>query len=372
MTPLRIGIVGGSLAGLFAGVILGMDGHDVRVYERSVSGFEGRGAGLVPQQEVFNLLREIGVEHVSTFGVPAFDRIYLDRSGAVIERARMPQTQISWDVLYSTVAHKLGPERYVLGKHVVNVTDDENEAVLEFADGTAASADLVIGADGIGSLVRRLLNPEFRNRYAGYVAWRGLVPEHTLIGAAAAILPDNFTFYIAPGNHVLGYLVPGPGGEIGVGQRRYNWVWYRFVDSELLPALFKGASGSVSPYSLPRGELSEQRRLDLDLDATRLLPPPFAEVIRVEPFPSIQGIFDYEAVHMVGRRTALVGDAAFVVRPHTAMGVGKAAGDVLSLRDNLRRTPNLADALRAFEDERRDVGRRIAAYGQQLGASSMV
>ncbi|WP_421721641.1 NAD(P)-binding protein [Agrobacterium tumefaciens] len=69
MKPLRIRIVGGSLAGLFAGILLGRDGHDVKVYERSSTGFAGRGAGLVPQQEVFHILREICVEHLATFGV---------------------------------------------------------------------------------------------------------------------------------------------------------------------------------------------------------------------------------------------------------------------------------------------------------------
>lgn len=372
MRNLRIGIVGGSLAGLFAGVILGRDGHHVRVYERSPSGFGGRGAGLVPQQEVFDLLREIGIEHLSEFGVLALDRLYLDRSGAIVERARTPQTNISWDVLYSTVAAKLGSERYSLGRQVVNVTEDADVSVIEFDDGSVESVDLVIGADGISSVVRRVLNREHQNRYSGYVAWRGLVPETHLAGAAASVLPGNFTFYVAPGNHALGYLVPGPEGEIAAGERRYNWVWYRFVDSYDLPNLFRGRSGTLFTYSLPRGELSDERRSTLRADAVRLLPPPFAEAVKTEPFPSIQGIFDYEARHMVGKRTALIGDAAFVVRPHTAMGVSKAAGDVMSLRNNLRRGASLVDALQAFESERREIGHRIAEYGRRLGASSMV
>lgn len=74
---------------------------------------------------------------------------------------------------------------------------------------------------------------------------------------------------------------------------------------------------------------------------------------------------------MVGRTTALIGDAAFVVRPHTAMGVSKAAGDVLSMRDHLRRGNDLAEALRLYQADRIAVGREIAAYGRQLAASSL-
>ncbi|MBB4349426.1 FAD-dependent monooxygenase [Aliirhizobium cellulosilyticum] len=370
MKALRIRIVGGSLAGLFAGILLGRDGHDVKIYERSSTGFAGRGAGLVPQQEVFHILREIGVEHLATFGVVSNHRIYLTKSGTVSQRMHTPQMQISWDRLYSAVVSKLGNEKYVLGKPVQTVREENGFSLIEFDDGTSEAADLVIGADGIGSLVRSAINVDINSRYAGYVAWRGLVPENTLPSSASP-LPGNFAFYIAPGNHALGYLVPGADGEIDNGGRRYNWVWYRFVDEADLERTFTGISGRSSRFSLARGELSEVRRSQLREDAARLLPPQFAVAINAEETPSVQGIFDYEAERMSGRSTALIGDAAFVVRPHTAMGVAKAAGDVMSLRTHLRKGANVEHALRGFNAERIVVGHEIAAYGQELGRSSM-
>jgi 2-polyprenyl-6-methoxyphenol hydroxylase-like FAD-dependent oxidoreductase len=56
-------------------------------------------------------------------------------------------------------------------------------------------------------------------------------------------------------------------------------------------------------------------------------PPPFAAAVAAEQRPFPQAIFDYEAPRTTNGRLALLGDAAFVVRPHTAMGVAKAAGD---------------------------------------------
>ena len=77
------------------------------------------------------------------------------------------------------------------------------------------------------------------------------------------------------------------------------------------------------------------------------------------------------APRMIGRSIVLIGDAAFVARPHTAMGVSKAAGDVMALGDNLARAGNLAAALQRYEAERIEVGRDIAAYGRQLGPSAL-
>jgi len=73
-------------------------------------------------------------------------------------------------------------------------------------------------------------------------------------------------------------------------------------------------------------------RDDLVRVAEETLPPQFANAVSAERSPFIQAIFDYAAPIMVTKRIALLGDAAFVVRPHTAMGVSKAAGDALALQ----------------------------------------
>lgn len=370
MRKLSIRIVGGSLAGLFAGILLKRDGHDVKIYERSSSGLAGRGAGLVAQAEVFQMLRLLGSERLARMGVVAEERIYFNRDGSISERMNMPQTQISWDVLYSTVASRFSEDDYILGRRVHQVTATKSGAVLRFANGETELVDLVIGADGLGSVVRSALNGQSENQYAGYVAWRGLIAE-TALPKEASILIDRFSFYITGGIHVLGYLVPGPHGEVAPGERRYNWVWFRPVNAASLQAELTGRHNRSFEFSLPRGELSLERCTKLYQDALTMLPPAFAYAIRAEPMPSIQGIFDYESHHIAGQHVALIGDAAFVARPHTAMGVAKAAGDALSLRECLHTGLELSPALARYEAERLPVGKAVVAYGRRLGATAL-
>jgi len=365
---LRIAIAGGSLGGLFAAILLRQDGHEVQVFERSAGGLEGRGAGLVPQREVFDILRAIGAEDVVKVGVVARDRITLDRAGGIAHRQVTPQMQLSWDYLYSAVRARLGDADYRLGRAVSGAAQTEAGEVLHFYDGSSEDADLVVGADGIGSVLRPVVTAQpSPNRYAGYVAWRGLVPEAALPQAAADALLDRFAFFMMPGSHILGYSVTGPGGEMQRGARRYNWVWYRRAAEAELAQVLTDRAGRTHPFSLAPGQMPARRAAALQTDAQSLLPPAFAAAVAAEQNPFVQAIFDYEAPRMASGALALLGDAAFVVRPHTAMGVAKAAGDALALRRHLRDLP-LELALAAYDRERRPAGAAIAAYGQRLGA----
>lgn len=366
---LRIRIVGGSLGGLFAAALLRTDGHQVRIYERSVSGLAGRGAGLVGQRDIFAILRAVGCEHVAHVGVVALERITFDRDGSIAHRQATPQMQISWDHLYRAFRALVAGDDYVLGHAVRSVRQTDEFARLDFEDGSEEVADLVIGADGVGSVVRQAVTGESSpSIYAGYVAWRGLFPESTLPAESAAQLLDRFAFYLMPGSHILGYTVMGPNAETERGARRYNWVWYRRISEGELGKVLTDAEGRVHPYSLAPGQLPDGRRQALIEDAARLLPPPFAAAVAAERQPFVQAIFDYEAPRMAHGRLALLGDAAFAVRPHTAMGVAKAAGDAMALRSCLAGLP-YADALQAYQRERLPIGAEIAAYGRQLGAS---
>jgi hypothetical protein len=166
-----------------------------------------------------------------------------------------------------------------------------NEFVsLDFEDGSEEAADLVIGADGVGSVVRQAVTGESSQSYAGYVAWRGLLPESTLPAESAAQLLDRFAFYMMQGSHILGYTVTGPNAETERGARRYNWVWYRRISEGEFGKVLTDAEGRVHPYSLAPGELPDGRRQALIEDAARLLPPPFAAAVAAERQPFVRQV----------------------------------------------------------------------------------
>lgn len=362
-------VVGGSVGGLFIGVLLQRAGWNVEIYERSSSGLAGKGAGLVPQHEISAILREIDREDVLRTAVVANERIFLDRDGEIQGLLRTPQAQMSWDLLFQEWRDQISSQQYHLGRGVASVTSAEDHAAVHFDDGSVERGDIVIGADGIGSVVRPFVAPESEPQYVGYAAFRGLSPERDLPERSAALLSDRFTFFDTPGSQYLGYTVAGPDGSILRGTRRYNWVWYRQLSSEEFARALESNKGERRTFSAPLGGLSDRTKEELRAAARTRLPTVLSDIITNENAPFLQGIFDYEAPVMYRGRVALLGDAAFVVRPHTAMGVAKAAADAMELRSALGRETSIETALRRYSMSRMPAGLKIARYGQRLGQS---
>ena len=382
---MRALIVGGSLGGLFAANLLHRAGWDVSVFERATEGLSGRGAGIVTHPELVSALARAGVDPNAALGVEVSGRIVLDARGATLCEVPHRQILTSWGRLHRLLMDALpsssSSSSVQHGVTIQRIEERELSIVMHGACSRGAieeEADLVVAADGIRSTLREQLLPGVRAEYAGYVAWRGLVDEHLLSRETRSLLFERFGFCLPEGEQMLGYPVAGAGDSLKPGERRYNFVWYRPADAHrALPDLLTDVSGrmhaaNISPHSIRPEVIAAMRR-----DAETVLAPQFAEIVRGTTQPFLQPIHDLMSPRLAFGRVALVGDAAFVARPHVGMGVTKAAEDAVALADALTagltaaRNDGVVDvpsALLDYDNARRPTGAAIVERARNLGA----
>jgi len=366
----RAVVVGGSLGGLFAANLLHRAGWDVRVYERAGEELSGRGAGIITHPELRDALRMAGVKVDATLGVEVDDRVTLDCAGAVIGKMRVPQILTAWGRLYHLLKAAFPAERYLFGRSLEHIEPGAGKATACFAGGERAEGELVLGADGIRSTVRAQFLPQARLQYAGYVAWRGLAEEAALSAETHRLLFARFSFCLPPGEQMLAYPVAGADDSTEPGRRRYNFVWYRPArEGSELGNLLTDRTGRRHEMSVPPHLIRDEVIASMRADAEWTLAPQFAEVVRLSEGPFFQSIFDLESAQLAFGRVVLLGDAAFVARPHCGMGVTKAAGDAVALVRALASCGGDIDAaLSRYDQERVDFGVSIVAHARRLGS----
>jgi 2-polyprenyl-6-methoxyphenol hydroxylase-like FAD-dependent oxidoreductase len=360
----RVIIAGGSIAGLFTGALLRQEGFAVDVFERSGEALASRGAGIVSHPELFQALAQAGATPDDSLGVEVVGRIVLGRDGAPIGEHPLPQIMLSWDRLYRMLRAVFPDGHYHAGQAIESFEQSDEGVTVQLADGRSERADWLIGADGIRSTVRRQLLPNLEPAYAGYVAWRGLIEESAMSAEARAVLGERLMFCLPAGEQMLGYPVPGADEAIVPGRRRYNVVWYRPADEA---TALTGRDGRRYDLSIPPGQVAAEAVAALDADADALLARCCAEVVHLSRPPFIQAIYDLESPQLVFGRTILIGDAAFVARPHAGMGVTKAALDALTLAQALA-APDRAAALAQWQSQRLRYGRALVERARWLGA----
>ncbi len=360
-------IVGGSMSGLLAGLMLGRRGWAVDIFERVDSELAGRGAGIVAQRELMARMNALGLG-TRDLGVAVTTRKLLDASGVVAAIIACPQVLTAWERVYRALRDAFPAERYRRGCGLERFEQNDRGVLARFSDGSTSEGDVLIGADGLRSTVRRQCLPDVAPLYAGYVAWRALIPERALPGAIHRELFDAMAFCLPPGEQFLGYPIAGPDNDLRPGRRRYNVVWYRPADeAQELARLLTDESGVTHSISIPPPLIRRDAVADMRAAAERLLAPQFRAVVRLIDEPILQPIYDLASPRLAFGRVAVIGDAAFVARPHVAAGVSKAADDAAALAEALA-GDDVEEELRRFEARRLPEGERIIERARHLGA----
>jgi 2-polyprenyl-6-methoxyphenol hydroxylase-like FAD-dependent oxidoreductase len=366
---IRVGVIGGSLGGLYTGLALRCIGCEVDIYERARGLMKDRGAGLVVHDEMLEYLEKYGIVTREAISIPIYQRRYLNRDGSVsfVQSARQRMT--SWNVLFHQLKQAFPAENYHLGEEFVSFDAVGDQVTAQFASGLNKTFDLLICADGIHSVARSILIPGSQARYAGYVAWRGVVLESEVPPEVLDELVDHFTFYQYPNSHILTYLIPGLKGETSSGQRRINWVWYVNVqDGKALNDLLIDTQGNQRMLTVPEGLVRPEAISQIKAKAELDLPPVFQKLIQATKAPFIQAIHDMSVTRVVFGRVCLLGDAAFVVRPHTAASTYKASIAAITLSEAIQENKgNLKLALSEWEPIQIRLGQRLDNQGRMTG-----
>jgi 2-polyprenyl-6-methoxyphenol hydroxylase-like FAD-dependent oxidoreductase len=317
---MRVIVVGGGIGGLSTAIALRRTGHDVVVLERAPS-IEVVGAGIARFANALRGLARLGVHHdVAALGSRG-------RRGAIRTCDGRQLSTMSSDIVERTIAIHRADLQAVLGRtaadlrlgaEVISVADDSGAVAALLADGTAVEGDLLIGADGVNSVVRRAV-ADARPRFAGYTAWRGVcrAPVETGLLSESWGVGERF-------------------GILDIGRSRTYWF---------------------ATKNAPEGEPDEPagRKAEI-LRRFAGWHDPIAEVAAATDEAEIlrNDVYYLKPLERWTRgRVALLGDAAHATTPGIGQGAAQAIEDAVVLADQLAGGQDLQAALASYESIRR-------------------
>ncbi|KAI1385390.1 FAD/NAD(P)-binding domain-containing protein [Hypoxylon trugodes] len=354
LKKLHFVIVGGSLGGLATGLALKALGHDTTILERNpVPLLQDQGAGIVAGGDTLELLKRY-IRSDRPFAVRSDRRQYLDKDGNVVHKEEMEQNMTSWDLTYNlmranydgvespycTVPDPIPEHGKATHFHDRQVTSFEEEGdgirvhwKTSTGEEGSTFGDILIGADGPSSTVRKILEPGVERKYVGYCALRGTLIESEASEAAKEAFSHRFTFFHCPGIQILAYLIPGKDGTVEKGKRLINFVYYtNFPEgSAELEEILTDRDGRRRQITVPPGAINpdaweKQRKL-----ARERLPPQFAEIVCGTNKPFVQAVTDVLTPNneYLNGKVVLIGDALAGFRPHTVASTSQAAFDAM-------------------------------------------
>ena len=369
---LRVGIVGGSIAGCTTAIELFRLGCAVTLFERTGEELKDRGAGIgVPPSAMETFIkRDLVDADTPYFAGHAFTRLWrteqAQRYGYLAWDQPVNLALLNWGGLYRNLRKRVPDQVYRTGQRVVALHEQPNGTVrVELADGSTPEFDLVVCADGYTSLGRRKLFPDVSITYAGYVLWRGLLLEQDLTESDPLETGVHCPGY--PGGHGIFYFVPGLDGATVPGKRLVNWGMYVSIAEPELANFLTDKDGRAHEGSLPPGGMPLATESALQRQARKDVPDYYAEIVGKSENTYAYAIYDCQIPAYRKGGICLVGDAGAYARPHTAAGALKGINDAVALGEALKTHSSLEEALTDWDKTRTDTNNNLVRFGNQLG-----
>lgn len=369
---MRVGIIGGSIAGCTAAALLHRAGHDVTVFERSESDLVSRGAGIVTVTAAWQDMLAGGLIDGPLPACRAeFSRFVTRAPGTGRQRwlgdVQMSSMLFNWAHLYRSFRRGVPDGLYRSGAAVERIEATPHGTTLHLVPGGSLDFDLVVCADGYRSLGRALVDPGTALVYRGMVLWRGLLPERDI--PADALGGCDLVRPIYQGGHGVVYYIPGPGQSTERGERLLMWGYYLQVPESALASVLVDNHERQHSGSVPFGKVHPEVRAALESRLAGLLPSPLFELVQRSGNSSIQAIYSFVPRSYARDRLCLVGDAGTVVPPFAGSGVLRAVASATSLTDALAGASAVDDALRRWSEAQLQAAAQVIPNAEAIERS---
>ena len=324
----RVLIAGGGVAGLALAPMLARNGVEVEVAERERA-WRPAGTGMYLPGNAARALRALGLEEqVASRAVEIAGQRFYDRHGRLLCEVDVAEL---WAAVGPCLALRRADLHEVLregaravpirlGLAVERLVQRDGIVSVEFSDATSGEYDLVIGADGIHSAVRRLtFEPTAAPRPVGQIGWRFMAPRPPEVRTWSVMLGRGTAFLTLP-----------------LADDRV----YCYCDV-------------VSPRAHPTSQRDPRERLSELLSQFAEPAATLLDALDGAADIHVSTIEEVDLDHWAHERVVLIGDAAHATSPNMAQGAAMALEDALVLTDCLHRIPAIPDAIAAFEARRR-------------------
>lgn len=327
----KIIISGGSIAGCTSAILLGRLGLNIKILERSAGRIKS-GTGITLPESIINdcIANDLLDPDIPRLNINnrSFTRKDLKNEELKFWEQSIRVQALNWADVYKNLRKRINPEYFHTNTEINAVEEITNGWLVKTLSGQEYHADLIIAADGVDSGIRTCLHSNFSPEYAGYVAWRGVINDSSIVERNA--FKEDVPYYVYSNGHILLYKIPSLNYK-STGETLLNWVMYEKIKSHSLKELMIDNQGKAHTRSLPAGLLTHKHIQYLHELSYKVLPKNISDIVIQTPQPFLQAVFDFQIPEYLSNKIIFVGDAASTLRPHTASGVFKALRNGLDL-----------------------------------------